>query len=659
MSATTQRHAAPWLLALTLAGATAGAEPMQCPKFEDNPPLKEIPVIEAKDHLLSTTLRVETRTMCVPTDGRYVQMDLRTYVYPDPKKPGSWTWDLTGPTLRLYKPEHSGEQGDRLEIKLQNGLCPDHPGCDSACKADVSCPKEEGKLPPHEKCVDCKPQETDCKLCCCWVDRGARLPNCFHGDNTTNLHFHGTHVSPQAPQDYVLLELRPEWRSNERPAESHADHERGEIAYGEYQYKLDPLPWTQAEGTHWYHPHKHGSVALQVANGMAGALLIEGPFDKWLRTFYDIPITERLMVLQEVQAENNLFTPTSPASLVPNMLVNGQLTPKVEIGEGEIQRWRFVNATMRNAAEIKLVFPAELDVRQIAMDGIQFSRKNYDKQPLLDNNDIDFAPGNRVDVLVRGKKTGTYQLQGPVFGNLAPSPRESLHLRDTAISARTGRRSSLITVEVVAPKKRTAANMEFPPADKWPETPDYLKDITSEQVEHHKIELRFSMTAVGGDPTTEFQINGKKYDPSCVDITTEVGTAAEWTLKNETDQQHPFHIHTNPFQVIYEKKGGKFRVWQDTIALPLAKDGGKVTLRQRYEHFTGEYVLHCHFLGHEDRGMMFSVQTICPRAMIPGDWFGTPSVKQPECKGKLKPAAARCVLPNPGQDLPGSPGGAP
>ena len=32
---------------------------------------------------------------------------------------------------------------------------------------------------------------------------------------------------------------------------------------------------------------------------------------------------------------------------------------------------------------------------------------------------------------------------------------------------------------------------------------------------------------------------------------------------------------------------------------------------QRYEEFTGEYVLHCHFLGHEDRGMMYSVQTVC------------------------------------------------
>jgi hypothetical protein len=34
-------------------------------------------------------------------------------------------------------------------------------------------------------------------------------PNCFHGQNSTNLHFHGFHVSPQSPQDNVGIELRP------------------------------------------------------------------------------------------------------------------------------------------------------------------------------------------------------------------------------------------------------------------------------------------------------------------------------------------------------------------------------------------------------------------------------------------------------------------
>ena len=36
-----------------------------------------------------------------------------------------------------------------------------------------------------------------------------------------------------------------------------------------------------------------------------------------------------------------------------------------------------------------------------------------------------------------------------------------------------------------------------------------------------------------------------------------------------------------------------------------------VLLRQRFDDYTGGYVIHCHFLGHEDRGMMWNVQTVC------------------------------------------------
>ena len=48
-----------------------------------------------------------------------------------------------------------------------------------------------------------------------------------------------------------------------------------------------------------------------------------------------------------------------------------------------------------------------------------------------------------------------------------------------------------------------------------------------------------------------------------------------------------------------------------------------VLMRQRFDDFTGAYVIHCHFLGHEDRGMMWNVQTVCDPATDP--WkFGKP-----------------------------------
>jgi hypothetical protein len=62
-------------------------------------------------------------------------------------------------------------------------------------------------------------------------------------------------------------------------------------------------------------------------------------------------------------------------------------------------------------------------------------------------------------------------------------------------------------------------------------------------------------------------------------------------------------------------------VWQDSILLPDFTQG-PIVIRQKFEEFTGAYVLHCHFLGHEDRGMMLGVQVVCPDNSTK---FGTPA----------------------------------
>ena len=166
--------------------------------------------------------------------------------------------------------------------------------------------------------------------------------------------------------------------------------------------------------------------------------------------------------------------------------------------------------------------------------------------------------------------------------------------------------------------------MPYPSPLEWPAMPSYLQDIT--QVSGTRT-LRFQLK----DPTnghdvdqgfmpSKFYINLqpgelRQYNPACVDITAKLGTAEEWTILNTTnlDPFHVFHIHTNPFQVI--QNGGPALtppyVWQDSITLPASAVKGPVKMRTRFEELTGEYVLHCHFLGHEDRGMMLGVQTVC------------------------------------------------
>jgi FtsP/CotA-like multicopper oxidase with cupredoxin domain len=83
---------------------------------------------------------------------------------------------------------------------------------------------------------------------------GLALPpgvGCF---NTINLHTHGLHVSPDGNSDNVLLNIPPQTR---------------------FPYEIN-IPEDHPAGTFWYHAHRHGSTAMQVASGAAGILVVRG-----------------------------------------------------------------------------------------------------------------------------------------------------------------------------------------------------------------------------------------------------------------------------------------------------------------------------------------------------------------------------------------------
>ena len=94
------------------------------------------------------------------------------------------------------------------------------------------------------------PAQPDCEA----VTKGSGTINTPHCFNTTNLHTHGLWISPAGNSDNVLLRIQPG------------------VEF-EYEYNV---PIDHPAGTFWYHPHTHGSTAMQVGSGMAGALLIQG-----------------------------------------------------------------------------------------------------------------------------------------------------------------------------------------------------------------------------------------------------------------------------------------------------------------------------------------------------------------------------------------------
>ena len=119
----------------------------------------------------------------------------------------------------------------------------------------------------------------------------------------------------------------------------------------EYRIGLDHPP-----GAYWYHPHLHGSTAIQVGSGMAGALIIKGEIDQVPeiaaaaeRVFvFQSPITDAAGMLES-------FTQVadSPATEGP-FLINGVRRPRIVMRRGEVQNWHFINAAIFNFVNLSL-----------------------------------------------------------------------------------------------------------------------------------------------------------------------------------------------------------------------------------------------------------------------------------------------------------------
>jgi len=361
--------------------------------------------------------------------------------------------------------------------------------------------------------------------------------NAPRGFNVTNMHLHGVHVSPNSPADNILLLVRP----------------------GETQHYVYDIPKGHPPGTYFYHAHFHGSVALQVASGMAGVLIIEGPMD-------DIPAIKaaesKVMVFQTQRFDalgvcDDYTTLMQPDSQV---YVNGQVRPVVRMRPGEVQRWHLVNSSHFENVTLTLA-------------GHPFTVLCYDGNPLPATQVITglrLIPGNRADLLVKAGVPGLYALDG-------------------------GSPAGIVAYVEVGGETREMALYDgpLPPVA-------MLKPIPGAEVTFGR-RLEFGMAE--GPPNQRYTVNDQPF--SCGDAwAIPLGSVEEWEVYNHTAEPHPFHIHVNPFQMV---SGGNVPpgVWLDTVELPPFE---RIRFRTRFADYTGTFVFHCHNLQHEDLGMMQAIQ---------------------------------------------------
>ncbi len=384
-------------------------------------------------------------------------------------------------------------------------------------------------------------------------------PNEF---NSTNLHFHGFHVSPKANSDNVYLQINP----------------------GESFNYVVLLPDDHPAGSYWYHPHRHGSVAVQVASGCAGMMVVRGTLDEVPEVAAAV---ERVMVFQAPvvgtkTSELDSYETIWDLASERYWLINGQYKPRIYMREGEVQHWRILNA-------------GDEQFLPMTLNGLELWEIGFDGNPYPEARQIDeifVAPGNRMNLMVKAGAPGSYILDRPAFDQ-GKTPIPAAQMAELIVLPEgSDRVPDTIKLGTEIPRGPLPKNR-------------ILTDITDDEiVRKRSIELG-AKDVDGMFKGMVFTLNGQPFDPKRDDIVAKLGEAEEWELVNLTPFPHPIHVHVNPMQVIaINGEPLKRKHWQDTIAVPAA---GTVTLRMRFTDFDGRFVMHCHILPHEDLGMMLNV----------------------------------------------------
>jgi suppressor of ftsI len=336
---------------------------------------------------------------------------------------------------------------------------------------------------------------------------------------------------------------------------------------GESAHYVLEIPLDHPTGTFWYHPHMHHLALEQVFGGMSGVIIIDGIREKLPPDLQGID--EHLLALKDYQLDD------AGAILLENVprdpttrTVNGQINPALTMAPGETQLWRLANV----GAEM---------FYQLRLNGLAFHVIAEDGNPVWDVRTADalvLPPGKRFDVLVQAGEVGTYAFETITYD-------QGNHVYPEVQLA-------TLTIEGDAQ----------PPAA-LPASVAVDRDLDSAEIATTR-DIFFN--DVDDDPI--FEVNGQQFDPNRIDELVQLGTVEEWTIRNVTAEQHPFHLHVNDFQVV-SVNGQPYNAasLQDIVILPA---DGEVVIRTPFMNYPGKFVFHCHILFHEDHGMMAVVDVV-------------------------------------------------
>jgi FtsP/CotA-like multicopper oxidase with cupredoxin domain len=416
-----------------------------------------------------------------------------------------------------------------------------------------------------------------------------------------NVHFHGTNTSPVCHSDQVI----------------HTIINSGET----FQYTVQ-FPPNEPPGLYWYHPHIHGLSEAAVQGGASGAIIVEG-IENVQPAVAGLP--ERVLVIRDQNTIGNL-TQSAPGGPVPGWDVTLNYVPVnyststptytpavIQMKPGQTEFWRVANASADTIIDLQLRYdgvPQPLQV--VALDGVPTGSQDGTMQgQTFTKTDILLAPAARAEFIVTGPSTAVKKARfmtlnvdtGPEGDN---DPTRPLAAIETAASPPP--------LPVIPSPSRPTYHQLFEGLANASVTAKrtlYFSEVLSDP-SNPASPTNFFITVNGATPVL--------FDPNNPPaIVTTQGAVEDWTIQNRAQENHEFHMHQIHF-LLLERNGVPVPPEQsqylDMIQVPYWNGTGpypSVTVRMDFRGMdVGDFVYHCHILGHEDAGMMAIIRVLPP-----------------------------------------------
>lgn len=435
----------------------------------------------------------------------------------------------------------------------------------------------------------------------------------------TNLHFHGIHVSPEDHSDDAFLCAAPNTTLTYHLAIP-ADHPQGTYWYHSHAMGTTcPAPgspaamddadtgmagmagmpgmsgmsgmagmagMTGATGTTGASdmPFVRGDVEDQIFAGLSGAMIVGDDRSLLPAAYRTVEAHTFVFKDAQIDAAGHIVQNTATTSIDSNAptvrLVNGQLRPTLTLRPNQTELWRLVNA----GADI---------FYQLQLDGCQFTVIGEDGAPVAQTRTADtllMPPGKRYDVLVTANgRAGQTWLRTTAYSNGPQGDQyPDTELVRVDVKGHSARRLPALTGAI----------------------PTAAADLADAPIAQRRT------VALSESPDgLSFYINGKQFamSQSVFAAPAKLGTVEEWTIVNSAGEDHPFHLHITPFQVMSVNGVAQpYTHVQDTVPVPHAVDGvpGKVVIRIPFNDYPGQWMFHCHIAAHEDNGMMSYINVV-------------------------------------------------